>query len=185
MSSRPVPDLRPLGPGIVLALLSIAFGFVLGGLFGAAEHEVKTHLRSSADAVFETVYHGDSSKRDAVVSKSWSYMKRAHLHGGAIGAAALASILSLGLFGGSGLLDKISAAAFGGGALIYSIFWLAAALLAPTVGSTGEAKEALGFLAIPGAGLCLFGIVGTLFSVSRQWIAPLATGRRSSSPPGR
>ena len=43
----------------------------------------------------------------------------------------------------------------GGGALLYSTFWLAAGLTAPTVGGTGEAKEILSFLAIPGAGLCL------------------------------
>jgi hypothetical protein len=53
----------------------------------------------------------------------------------------------------------------------YSLFWLAAGLTAPAVGSTGEAKEALGFLAIPGAGLCLLGIVGTIVSVLRQLIA--------------
>jgi hypothetical protein len=100
--------------------LSIAFGFLLGGSFGAAEDTIKTHLRSSADAVFDTVYEGEPSKRDAIVAKSWVYMKRAHLHGGAIGAAALASIVLLGLLGTPGLLERISAAAFGGGALLYS-----------------------------------------------------------------
>jgi hypothetical protein len=152
-------------------LLSIAFGFVLGGSFGAAEDSIKGHLRSSAEAVFETVYHGDASKRDAVVRKSWSYMKRAHLHGGAIGAAALASIVLLGLFGSPGLLERASAAAFGAGSLLYSIFWLAAGLTAPALGSTGEAKDALSFVAIPGAGLCMLGIGGTLLSVLKQLFA--------------
>jgi hypothetical protein len=171
MSSHPVPNLRPLAPGIILALLSIAFGFLLGGSFGAVEDSIKGHLRSSAEAVFETAYQGDASKRDAVVSKSWTYMKRAHLHGGAIGAAALASIVLLGLLGITGLLERASALAFGAGSLLYSVFWLAAGLAAPTLGSTGEAKEALNFLAIPGAGLCLLGIGGTLLSVLRQLIA--------------
>jgi hypothetical protein len=98
-------------------------------------------------------------------------MKRAHLHGGAIGAAALAAIVLLGLFGSTGLLERGSAAAFGAGSLLYSGFWLAAGLAAPSLGSTGEAKEALGFLAIPGAGLCLLGIAGTLLSVLRQFIS--------------
>jgi len=171
MSSHSVANLRPLAPGILLALLSIAFGFLLGGAFGAVEGPIKGHLRSSAEAVFETVYEGDASKRDAVIAKSWSYMKRAHLHGGAIGAAALASIVLLGLLGSSGLLERISAVAFGAGSLLYSTFWLAAGLTAPAVGSTGEAKEALGILAIPGAGLCLLGIGGTLLSVLRQLLA--------------
>ncbi len=171
MSSHPAPNWRPLAPGIILALLSIAFGFLLGGAFGAAESSLKGQLRSSADAVFETVYQNDATKRDAVVAKSWSYMKRAHLHGGAIGATALASIVLLALFANPGLLEKVSATAFGAGSLLYSTFWLVAGLTAPAVGSTGEAKEALGFLAIPGAGLCLLGIAGTLLSVLRQLFA--------------
>ncbi|MBW2244239.1 MAG: hypothetical protein JRH01_19825 [Deltaproteobacteria bacterium] len=172
MSRHPATDLRPLAPGIILALLSIAFGFLLGGAFGAVEDLIKGHLRSSAEAAFETVYEGDADKMDAVVAKSWTYMKRAHLHGGGIGTAALASIVLLGLFGSSGLLERGSAVAFGAGSLLYSIFWLAAGLTAPSAGSTGAAKDALNFLAIPGAGLCLLGIAGTLLSVLRQVVAP-------------
>ena len=172
MSNQPVPNLRPLAPGLVLALLSIAFGFFLGGAFGAAEESIKGHLLSSAEAVFDTVYDGDADKRDAVVSKSWSYMKRAHLHGGAIGAAALASIVLLALLGSPGPLEKASALAFGAGSLVYPVFWLAAGLSAPSLGSTGDAKEALGFLAIPGAGLCLLGVGGTLLSLLRALVGP-------------
>ena len=72
MANRTHPGLRAVAPGIVLALLSILFGFMLGGSFGAAEESVKGRLRASADAVFDTVYQGDSSKRDAVVSKRGS-----------------------------------------------------------------------------------------------------------------
>lgn len=168
MSSHAASNLRPLAPGIILALLSITFGFSLGGAFGAVEDTIKGHLRSSADAVFETVYENDASKRDAVVNKSWSYMKRAHLHGGAIGAAALASIVLLGLLGSAGVLERVSTTAFGAGSLLYSIFWLAAGLTAPAIGSTGEAKEALEFLAIPAAGLCLLGLAGTFLSALKQ-----------------
>jgi len=177
MTNDLVPNLSRLAPGFVLALLAIAFGFLLGGAFGALEDPIKSHLRSSADSVFETVYQGDASKRDAVVAKSWSYLKRAHLHGGAIGAAALASIVLLGLLGSSGLLERISAVAFGAGSLLYPILWLVAGLTAPAVGSTGEAKEALAFLALPGAGLCLLGIAGTLLSVLRRLTArPVSSG---------
>lgn len=170
MPTDPAASIKALAPGAFLALLSIAFGFVLGGAFGAAEDSIKGHLRSSADAVFETVYGGDASKRDAVVSKSWTYLKRAHLHGGAIGAAAVASIALLGLFGRIGRLERATSLAFGAGALVYASFWLAAGLKAPALGSTGDAKEALRILAIPGAGLCLLGIAGTLFSIVGQWI---------------
>lgn len=173
--ASPVPDVRPLAPGIVLALLAIGFGFLLGGAFGAVEDSIKGILSSSAEAVFETVYEGDADRRDAVVAKSWSYLKRAHLHGGAIGAASLASIVLLTLLGSPGLLEKASALSFGAGALLYPIFWLAAGFTAPSVGDTGEAKDALEFLAIPGAGLCLLGLGGTLLSVLRHLASPPAS----------
>jgi hypothetical protein len=170
LTSQPSPDLIPLAPGAILALCSILFGFLLGGSFGAAEESVKDRLRASADAVFETVYEGDSARRDAVVSKSWVYLKRAHLHGGAIGAAALASIVLLSLLGKPGRMEKLSALAFGAGSLVYSSFWLAAGLQAPGLGSTHDAKEALGFLAIPGAGLCILGVLGTTVSLIKRVI---------------
>ncbi len=85
--------LRPFAPGLILALFAILFGFLLGGAFGAAETSIKEHLDASGSAVLSSVYHGDTQKKDAVVKKSWQYMKRAHLHGGVIGAAVLASII--------------------------------------------------------------------------------------------
>ena len=70
--------------------------------------------------------------------------------------------------GDVGTLERISSLALGGGALLYAVFWLVAGFTAPGLGSTGEAKEAFGFLAIPGAGLCLFGLAGTLLSAVRH-----------------
>jgi len=172
MINQSPTNIRSLAPGVILALLSILFGFFLGGAFGIAEDAMKSRLRASADNVLETVYGGDEQKRDAVVSKSWSYLKRAHLHGGGIGAAALACIVLLALLGPPGPVQKISAAAFGAGALIYPVFWLAAGFTAPALGSTGAAKESLGYLAIPGAGLCLIGLCGTLYTAIRRFMSP-------------
>ena len=165
MSDSVAINLKPLAPGVLLAVLSIAFGFVMGGAFGAAESSIKAHLAAEGDAVLASVYEGDTAKRDAVVSKSWSYLKRAHLHGGAIGAAALAAIALLGMLGAPGWLERITAWSFGAGSILYALFWLAAGLTAPGAGSTGAAKDALQFMAIPGAGLCLVGVFGTLASV--------------------
>jgi hypothetical protein len=176
MANATSTQLRALWPGAILALLAILFGFGLGGAFGAAEDSLKGGLRASADAVFETVYAGDAARRDAVVKKSWSYMKRAHLHGGAIGAAALASVLLLALLGPPGWLEQLSAFAFGAGALLYAVFWLSAGLTAPGLGSTHDAKEALGWLAIPGSGLAILGLVGTIAALLRSILGPGADG---------
>jgi hypothetical protein len=154
-----------------MAVLSILFGFLLGAAFGSAEDAVKEHLNRSAESVMTSVYDGDIGKKDAVVKKSWSYMKRAHLHAGAIGGAALGSIIVLFLLGSAGPVERSAAAAFGAGALLYSLFWLLAALKAPSLGSANDAKESLRFVAIPGAGLCILGVVGTLFSVVRSVVA--------------
>ena len=167
MATQSGAHMKPLAPGAVLALLSILFGFSLGVLFGAAEDSIKGQLRASADAVFDSVYAGDEARRDKIISKSWTYLKRAHLHAGAIGAAALASIVLLGLLGNAGTLERITSLAFGAGALIYPLFWLFAGFGAPGLGSTGAAKDAVGFLAISGAVLCLLGVVGTLLSTLR------------------
>ncbi len=168
MNHHAATQIRPFAPGIVFALLAILFGFLLGGAFGAVEDPIKGWLRSSADTVSESVYRGDTAKRDAVVQKSWAYLKRAHLHGGAIGSAALASILLMALLGSPGALEKGAAAAFGAGALLYSSYWLAAGLSAPALGSTHDAKEGLAYLAIPGSGQCILGLLGTLFSTLRH-----------------
>lgn len=162
----PIP--KPFSVGILLALLAILLGFGLGGVFGAAEDQMKQVLESSGTAVLDTVYHGDVAKKDAVVAKSWEYLQRAHLHGGAIGTAAMAAIAVLLLLSRRGLLACLSALAFGAGALLYSTFWLWAAWKAPGLGSTGAAKEALEFIAVPGAGLSMLGAAGTLLVVARD-----------------
>lgn len=160
--------LKPFAPGILLALLAILFGFGLGIAFGAAEDTLKKALADSGAAVLDSVYGGDSEKMDAVVSKSWSYLKRAHLHAGAIGTSALATALLLFLIGTPGKLERWSSSAFGAGALLYSIFWCAAGFLAPGLGGTSQAKESLEFLAIPGSAFAVLGLVGAIVSVVRR-----------------
>ena len=164
-------QLLPLAPGILLALLSIFFGFVLGALFGALESGFKPMMRESGRAVLDTVYGGDADKLEAVVSKGWKYAIRGHIHGGAIGTSALACILLLAALGVPGILEKVSSLAFGAGSLIYSSFWIVAAFTAPKVGKPKQAKEDLWWIAMPGAGLCLIGLVGTIISLVVHWTA--------------
>lgn len=152
--------LRPMRIGILLALAAIALGFGLGGAFGAFEHRIKEHLQASGAAVQDTVYQGDSAAMKKVTNKAWGYMKRAHLHAGAMGTVALALSLMLGFFDGSSrLLRGLTSAALGAGALGYAVFWLLAALRAPSMGGTGAAKESLRWLALPSTGLVVIGVL--------------------------
>jgi hypothetical protein len=164
--------LRPLEPGILLAFAAIAFGFGLGIAFGAAEDDLKDHLHESAQAVLESVYAGDESKAQSVVSKSWTYFKRAHLHANGLGTAALVVSLLLALLGSPSVLARLSSVAFGAGALFYSAYWLIAGLTAPGLGSTSAAKEALAWLAIPSSAACVAGLAGALICTIRAIRGP-------------
>jgi hypothetical protein len=158
-------NLRGMRVGLVLALLTLVYGFGLGAAFGAAEDGLKDHLRAGADAVFQDRYDGDAAKRDKVTAKAWTYLKRAHLHANGLGATALALILLLALLPARGTprLRPIVSFALGLGGLGYAFFWMAAGLKAPGLGSTGAAKEALEWLAIPTSGLLILGLLLTLY----------------------
>ena len=156
--------LRPLTPGILLALLTLCFGFGLGAAFGAAEDGMKAGLAADGRAALESAYGGDEQKMNAVLKKSWVYYKRAHLHANGLGTGALACGLLLALLGAPRIVERGAAAALGAGALLYSVFWLLAGGAAPSLGSTGAAKEYWSIVAIPGSGLCLLGLLGTLYS---------------------
>lgn len=165
MEKEIVEKMKVVRIGILLSLLTLLFGFVLGGLLGAVEGKIKGHLKEEAQAVFDTVYKGDSAKMENIVDKSWIYFKRAHLHANGLGAISLAAILLLMFMQTTLILRKLTAISLGLGSLGYTLFWMFAALKAPGLGSTGAAKEALSFLAIPSAGMCIIGLISVLIIV--------------------
>ncbi|MEI2719867.1 MAG: hypothetical protein V9E87_06945 [Gemmatimonadales bacterium] len=162
-SSRTIP--APMMIGLSLALVGILLGFLLGGAFGLMEPSILAHLKASGEAVLATAYGGDVAKLDAVVDKSWTYLLRAHMHGGAIGSAALGAIGIMLLTTGRGGIAQLSALAIGAGALVYPTFWMVAAFAAPGLGGTGAAKDAYEWIAVPGAGLAILGVIGCLIAV--------------------
>ncbi len=156
-------ELRVVRWGVVFALLSVLFGFGMGALFGANEEALKADLQERGEAALATEYAGDKAKMTAVVKKSWSYYKRAHLHGGAIGAVALGLCLLLAsLQRVARRVRALAAFAAGIGGLGYAVYWLLAGMLAPGMGGTGAAKESLSWLAIPMSGLVIVGLLTTL-----------------------
>ena len=139
-------------PGLTLAVFTVLFGFAMGGIFGLNEDLIKDRLAASAAAVTSTVYRGDPAAAEPVVAKSWEYMQRAHLHGGAIGTAATGMIVVMLLIGTPPRTLRVLGLALGIGALGYSVFWMWAGFIAPGLGSTGAAKESLRWLAMPSSG---------------------------------
>ena len=155
-------DLNHLRIGLVLSLITLLFGFSLGGAFGAFEDNIKGSLQASAEAVKDSVYSGDEAAMGKITSKAWTYYKRAHLHANGLGTTTLVLILLLATFPAAVMVRRAVSLALGAGALGYSSFWLFAARRAPALGSTHDAKESLSWLAIPSAGMLLLGLVAVL-----------------------
>jgi len=144
--------LHPALPGMLLAVLTLLFGFGLGIVFGLNEDIIKSRLKASAAEVRESVYHGNDAAIKAVLDKSWVYMQRAHLHAGSLGATAISLILLASLLGTPPGLTRAISFGLGAGGLGYSVFWLWAGFRAPALGGTGAAKESLKWLAMPSSG---------------------------------
>jgi hypothetical protein len=171
--------LRECRFGVALAVFNILFGFALGGVFGGLEDPLKADLAARAQAVSEPVYGGDAAKIKSVLDKSWVYYKRAHMHGGGIGAATLGLILLLSsLSRPSAMVRRVVASALGLGGLGYASFWLLAGRRAPGLGGTDAAKETLSWLAVPAAGLLIAGLFTVLVLLLVELFAPV---RDSSS----
>lgn len=176
IGSRPQPfSLQPALPGLLLAVLTLLFGFGMGVVFGLNEDLIKSRLSAAAAAAPASAYQQDEGAKRAVLDKSWTYMQRAHLHAGSLGAVSVALTLVLVGLGTGARTTRAVSIGLGGGSLGYSVFWLWAGFRAPGLGSTGAAKESLAWLAIPSSGL----VVAGTFAVAA--LIALAILRRPNS----
>jgi hypothetical protein len=152
-------NLLPVKYGLLFALITIVYGFGLGGTFGTFEENIKEHLKNSASEVLASTYDGDEAKMKKITDKSWIYFKRAHLHGNGLGTASLILIILISFLPIGNKIKSINAIFLGVGSLGYSLFWMLAGLKAPGMGSTGLAKESLTWLALSSSGLCIIGLI--------------------------
>ncbi|MEX0774491.1 MAG: hypothetical protein WD042_02130 [Phycisphaeraceae bacterium] len=166
--------LRPMLPGLLLALLANLYGVGLGITFGLNEDAIKTHLKTQGQAVLATAYNNNQAKLDGVLDKSWTYFKRAHLHANGLGTTAVALILLLAVLPGGGRINAGTALALGTGALGYAVYWMVAGLRAPGLGSTGAAKDNLTWLAMPTSGLFALGLAIVIVQVLVAMLRPKA-----------
>ena len=158
-------SLRLLFPAWCFVFASLLFSAGLGLAFGGAEAELKAGLAEAGPA---TVYGGDEAKRGKVLKKAWSYHKRAHLHGLAMGTTAGVLLLLLGSLTGRPRWRQLAGISLGAGSFVYAVFWLLAGRAAPALGSTAAAKESLRFLAGPSALLFVLGIIATFALLSLE-----------------
>ncbi len=158
-------NFKDIQTGLLLAIVAIFLGSVLGGVFGVNEELIKSRLSSSGMEVLESVYEGNEAKVELTVGKAWKYMIRAHLHWGVMGIGALAICILTAFVGNSPLERKLTAIGIGSGAFLYGLFWMCAGFATPALGSTGLAKAAYDWLAVPGAGCYLLATLLCMKSV--------------------
>ena len=164
--------------GILIAMTAILFGGSMGLSFGCCEDDVKGFLQAKADSVAQEEYGGVQEKMDKVTKKSWVYMKRAHLHSQTMGVIAIAFSLLVAWLNFHPKIQLGVSVLSGIGSLGYGVFWLLAALLAPSMGGTHQAKEAVGLIAqLSGASFFVAGV-----SVFAVFAYKMFVGRQMDSP---
>ncbi len=158
-------QLRPVREGLLIGIVTVAFGWGLGVAFGGAEDFLKGGLKDSADksfALYLSKSGGDQAAARAsmlaTIDKAWTYYQRAHLHAGAIGSVVIGLCLALAHVDGRRGLRRLASLLLGVGGLGYSSFWMLAARRAPGLASTGSAKESLVWLATPSTGALVVGL---------------------------
>ena len=153
-------DFKHIRLGLAFAMLAILFGGLMGLGFGCCEDSFKNKFKEDATFVLKEKYNGDQNKADKVSAKSWVYMKRAHLHSQTMGVISIVlSLIAVGL-AFPPLFQTYISLMSGLGSIGYGLFWLLAGFLAPSVGSTGIAKETVGLVGQISAGSFFIAVVG-------------------------
>jgi hypothetical protein len=155
----------------LLGVLTLLYGFGLGVGFGLNEDAIKARLKASAEAVRATTYKGDEAAVKLVLERSWTYMKRAHLHAGGLGATAIVLTLLVALLGVEPRVTRIIGIALGAGGLGYSVYWMWAGFRAPGLGGTGPAKESLKWLAMPSSAAVALATLAVAVLIVRVMLA--------------
>ena len=184
-NSHAVIDLSPVRFGLLFGLLAILYGWGLGLVFGAYEHEWRQRFIDDAERnrALYVAKTGSEEAATAAIKKidesAWTYSLRAHMHAGGIGSIAIGGSVLLSLLSVGRTWKLLASTLLGVGAIGYPLFWMLAGMRTPGLGSTGAAKESLQWLAIPSAGGLFVGGLITFGLV----IADLFVRRRSAREP--
>lgn len=149
--------------GILLAVLTILFGFILGAAMGGLEPQIKDYWQTLAQPGLSTIYQNDPQKITAIINQSWKMLQRAHMHAAAIGTATLILMLILVNLRAKVIYKQIGSIFLGLGGLGYSMSWFLVAFRAPLVGDIHVVKAGIHLLAAPSIGMLLLGTTIVLF----------------------
>lgn len=178
-------DLSPVRFGLLLGMVAILFGWGLGVIFGANEHAWRQQFIDDAERnrAFYVAKAGSEDGATALIKKidesAWTYSLRAHMHAGGIGSIAIGASVLLSLLGVGRTAKLAASTLLGIGSVGYPMFWMLAGMRAPSLGSTGAAKDSLEWLAVPSAGALFIGGLLTFGLV----VADLFIRRRSAREP--
>lgn len=137
----------------VIVLISILFGTGLGVFFGVGEEKIKKQLElnlSKNEKLDQLSEDQQKIEKDKLKTKAWSYIQRAHLHGGGIAALTLGLLFLLERISISFSFKNLIGVLLSTGGFLYPFFWLLSGFHAPELG-TNAAKDKFEFLAYGGA----------------------------------
>ncbi len=157
----------PMKLGVLLAILTVLYGFGIGIMFAEFEDQVKDSMKEDAASVLDTAYNGDTDFMNSTLSKSMNYLLRAHIHANGLGIGALVLIIGMILLTPVSKLRDLSSLFLGIGALGYSTFWMITGFLAPGMGGIKQAKGAVGWYAMLTVIICFIGILLLFFMFVR------------------
>jgi hypothetical protein len=143
--------------GILLAVLTILFGFFLGAAMGGAEEGIKEYWQALAQPGLSTIYQNDPQKITVVINQAWKMLQRAHMHAAAIGTASLILMLVLANIRVKVIYKQVGSLLLGLGGLGYSMSWFLVAFRVPVIGNLHATKDAIHLLAAPSIGMLLLG----------------------------
>ena len=155
--------MRSVKWGILLAVLTILFGFFLGAVMGGAEEAIKEYWQTLAQPGLSTIYQNDPQKITVVINQAWKMLQRAHMHAAAIGTASLILMLVLANIRAKAIYKQVGSLLLGLGGLGYSMSWFLVAFRVPVIGNIHATKDAIHLLAAPSIGMLLLGTAMVLF----------------------
>ncbi len=118
--------LGPVKFGLVLVLLSLAFGVGMGVSFGVNEEAFQSHI--SAGITANPDVHDEKS-----AGKIWRYAQRAHFHAAGIAAFSLGLVLIIAFSGMKAPAKKLAALLVGLSGF-YPLSWFMMYMLSPEIG---------------------------------------------------